>query len=55
MDPGLATAPESPKLEEASPETLALALDGPLSDEAVPSESRLEEPVPPAADITGGV
>ena len=54
VDPGLATAPESPKLEEASPETLALALDGPLSDEAVPSESRLEEPVSPAADISGG-
>ena len=54
VDPGLATAPESPKLEEASAETLALALDGPLSDEAVPSESRLEEPVSPAADISGG-
>ena len=55
VDPGLATAPESPKLEEASPETLALALDATSSDGALASDLISEDPVPPAADISGGV
>jgi hypothetical protein len=55
VDPGLATVPESPKLEEASPETLALALDATSSDGALASDLTSEDPVPPAADISSGV
>jgi len=44
VDPGLATAPESPKLEEASPDTLALALD---ADPPQPGSSTDSAPEPP--------
>jgi segregation and condensation protein B len=54
VDPGLATAPESPQLEAASPETLALALDATSSDGADPSDSSSEDPAPPTADIISG-
>jgi hypothetical protein len=55
VDPGLATAPESPKLEEVFPETLALALDAPSPDGADPSDSSSDNPVPPTADISSGL
>jgi hypothetical protein len=55
VDPGLATAPESPQLEEASPETLALALDVTSSDGERPSDSRPEEPVPPPVGTGTGL
>jgi segregation and condensation protein B len=53
VDPGLATAPESPKLEEASAETMALGLGDAASESSPASEPRVE-PAAPAAPSEAG-
>jgi len=53
VDPGLATVPESPKLEEASPESLALALEGTPTDGTPISGVIPEEPSPFTGDVGG--